>query len=148
MLNETLRTLFKRDLEKLRTELNAYQAEPNIWRVDQDIANSVGNLALHLIGNLNTYIGAILGGTDYVRDRPAEFASKDVPRSILIVQLDRTIVIVDAALKALRKDQMKGPYPQDVGTGDMTTEYFLLHLAMHLSYHLGQVNYHRRFLDH
>jgi hypothetical protein len=57
MIIETLKTLFKKDLEKLRTEIELYQHEDRIWHFEKNIANSGGNLCLHLIGNLNAYIG-------------------------------------------------------------------------------------------
>jgi len=61
MLAETLLALFNRDLNKLKTEISLYRDEKNIWLVDKSIANSAGNLCLHLVGNLNTYIGAVIG---------------------------------------------------------------------------------------
>jgi hypothetical protein len=72
MLLETLKLLFTRDLNKLRSEIEQYQDEANIWKTDGNIANSAGNLCLHLVGNLNTYIGKEISGTDYVRDRASE----------------------------------------------------------------------------
>jgi uncharacterized damage-inducible protein DinB len=147
MLNHTLRTLFSRDLNKLKEELELYQNEAHIWRIDGDILNSAGNLCLHLVGNLNTYIGAEFGKTGYVRNRPEEFALKHVPRQELLHKIDETIQVVDDALAILTVDKLNSEYPQIVLNGTTSTEYFLVHLAMHLSYHLGQVNYHRRMLD-
>ena len=51
---EVLQSLFKRDLQKLRTEIESYKKEENIWVVDKEISNTAGNLCLHLVGNLNT----------------------------------------------------------------------------------------------
>ena len=147
MLTETLRILFNRDLQKLKAELQLYQKEENIWRIAGDILNPAGNLTLHVIGNLNTYIGAELGNTGYVRNRPEEFGLRDVPLADLISKLDQTIEVVDTTLSRLTKEQIQGEYPQVVFDRPMTTEYFLVHLAVHLSYHLGQVNYQRRLLD-
>ena len=64
MLIETLELLFTRDLNKLRTEIELYKNEANIWKTERSIANSAGNLCLHLVGNLNTYIGKEIGKTD------------------------------------------------------------------------------------
>jgi len=147
MLTDTLKPLYNRELVKLKQELELYSSEENIWRVDKNILNSAGNLCLHLIGNLNTYIGAELGGTSYVRNRPEEFSLKNIPRHELISKIEQTIEALNAALGSLTEDQLKGEYPQVVFDSKISTEYFLLHLAMHLSYHLGQVNYHRRLLD-
>lgn len=148
MLTDTLKTLFSRDLTKLKQELELYKSEANIWIIDKSILNSAGNLSLHLVGNLNTYFGAVLGNTGYVRNRPEEFSLKDVPRQELINKIEQTIEIINAVLGTIREEQLKADYPQPVFDGNMSTEYFLVHLAMHLSYHLGQVNYHRRLLDY
>jgi len=67
MLLEILIKIFKRDLNKLKTEINSYNNEANLWITTKDITNSAGNLCLHIVGNLNTYIGAELGNTGYIR---------------------------------------------------------------------------------
>jgi uncharacterized damage-inducible protein DinB len=147
LLTETLNTIFKRDLLKLQEELSLYNKEENLWRVEHNISNAAGNLCLHLIGNLNTYIGAVLGNTGYVRNRPEEFSLKNIPRALLLAELDRTIEVIDGVLPRLTETQLADEYPQQVFDYKMTTGYFLVHLASHLGYHLGQVNYHRRLLD-
>lgn len=147
MLIDSLKSLFTRDLIKLRKEIEQYPSESSIWKIENKIANSGGNLCLHLIGNLNTYIGKGIGGTEYVRDREAEFALKDVPRDILLSKIDETILVVNAALDTLNSDQLDKEYPIVVLERSTSYSYFLLHLAMHLSYHLGQVNYHRRMIN-
>ena len=88
MAIDTLKKLFTRDLTKLRSEIAAYQTESNIWRTDGNIANAAGNLCLHLVGNLNTYIGKELGGTGYVRNRDAEFSLRNVSRATLLSMVD------------------------------------------------------------
>lgn len=148
MLTDSLRTIFKRDLAKLKEELSLYLQEENIWKVNRKISNSAGNLSLHLIGNLNTYVGAYLGNSGYVRNRPEEFALKDVPRAELIRIIEETMQTVDQVLSALNPEQLSSEYPEVVLDGKMSTEFFLVHLTTHLNYHLGQVNYHRRLLDY
>ena len=147
MLTSILKKLFLRDLEKLKTELELYRHEPNIWLVDKQIANTAGNLCLHLIGNLNAYIGAELGKTGYIRDRPLEFSSGPVPRAELLKRVDETARMIVATLDQLSDEQLADEYPQQVMDGKVSAGYFLTHLATHLSYHLGQINYHRRLLD-
>jgi len=146
-LLKTLSTIFERDLTKLRNEINGYHTESNIWIIDKEIKNSAGNLCLHLTGNLNTFVCAELGDTNYVRDREFEFNGKDVPRETLVTQIDQTIVDVTSTLGQLTEEALYGDYPTLVFKEKMTTEFFLLHLSAHLNYHLGQVNYHRRLLD-
>ena len=148
MITETLKNLYIRDLNKLKEELTLYSNEDHIWHIDHMISNSAGNLCLHLIGHLNTYIGAEFGSTGYIRNRPAEFSLKNIPRIQLISQLDRTIIMIAEVLGSMTEDQLESEYPQLVLSEKTSTSYFLIHLSMHLSYHLGQVNYHRRLLDH
>lgn len=147
MLSHTLTSLFERDLNRVITELELYQTESNIWRIEKDIANSAGNLVLHLIGNLNTYIGKEIGGTAYVRNRELEFSLKDVPRQEMIVQLKATIEVIQSALSTLTDEAIKQEYPVLVLSEKTTIEYFLVHLIGHLNYHLGQINYHRRLVQ-
>lgn len=147
MITESIRSLFTRDLNKLRTEIESYQNEETIWKTDKNISNSAGNLCLHLVGNLNNYIGATLGNSGYVRNRELEFSLKDVPRTELIQQIESTIEIIHSSLGRLSTEDLQKNYPSEPLGYEMTTEYFLIHLFGHLSYHLGQINYHRRLLD-
>jgi len=147
MLIETLLTLFNRDLNRLKSEIELYKNEKNIWLIEKNIANSAGNLCLHLIGNLNWFIGAELGKTNYVRHRELEFSTKDIPQTELIKKIDETIIVVENSLHGLSDEELKNEYPLLVFDKKTSTEYFLLHLTTHLAYHLGQINYHRRLLD-
>lgn len=147
MRTESLQTLFTRDLNQLKKEIEAYQNEENIWKIDKNILNSAGNLALHLVGNINHFIGSILGNSGYVRNRELEFSLKNVPRTELIEKIEKTIEVVHSSLNQLSEEDLKKEYPIEALGYPMTTEYFLIHLFGHLSYHLGQINYHRRLLD-
>ncbi len=147
MLKEILKTLYRRDLEKLKLEINSYKDESKIWSVEKDVTNSAGNLTLHLIGNLNAFIGAEIGKTGYVRQRELEFSSKNIPKSDLTQMIDNTLTVVENALDSMTEEELNEEYPVVVFTGKMTNGYFLTHLTTHLAYHLGQINYHRRLLD-
>jgi hypothetical protein len=147
MIIETLKLLFNRDLKKLRTEVELYNNENNLWKVEKNIANSAGNLCLHLTGNLNTFIGKEIGKTDYVRNRDLEFSLKNIPRAELLVKIDDTIRVVESSLDKLDESMLQNEYPILVFEEKKSYEYFLIHLATHLSYHLGQINYHRRLID-
>jgi uncharacterized damage-inducible protein DinB len=146
MLTQTLKILFKRDLTRLISELESYNNEQNIWLVEKGISNSAGNLCLHLIGNLNTYIGAVLGKTGYIRDRPSEFSLKNIPRKELIEKIEATIQVVEEALTNLSDSDLTKEFPMLVFDEMTTSEYLLVHLTTHLTYHLGQINYHRRLI--
>ena len=147
MLAETLKLLFNRDLRKLKVEIESYRNGSNLWLVEPEIANAAGNLCLHLIGNLNTYIGATLGGTNYVRNRPLEFSSKNIPQKELVSKIEETMLIVENTLEKVTEKDLASEYPLLVLEDKTSTAFFLVHLATHLSYHLGQINYHRRLLD-
>lgn len=147
MLLPTLKTLFHRELGKLKKKIESYKDEDKLWLVEKGISNSAGNLCLHLIGNLNTYLGKELGGTDYIRNRELEFSQKNIPRSELLMMLDATILVVEDTLDQLTPEQLDKDYPARVFDYNMTTGFFLVHLLAHLTYHLGQINYHRRLMD-
>ena len=147
MVIETLKTLYARDLNKLKAEIQAYKSEEVIWKKSAEIPNSAGNLTLHLIGNLNAYIGAEIGQTGYVRQRDLEFSTEFVSKDDLIKRIDETIEVVLQGLSMLTAEELFNDYPLIVFDSKMTTGYFLIHLTTHLAYHLGQINYHRRLLD-
>jgi hypothetical protein len=147
MLTNILISLFERDLNRVINELNNYQTESNIWRIENNISNSAGNLTLHLIGNLNTYIGKEIGNTNYVRNRELEFSQKNVPRQELNDRIEQTILMIKKSLKILSNEDLKKEYPILVFSEMTTTEYLLVHLTTHLTYHLGQINYHRRLIE-
>jgi hypothetical protein len=147
MIISTLKILFNRDLTKLKSEIELYRDETKIWYTEKNITNSAGNLCLHLIGNLNTYIGAEIGKTGYIRQRELEFSLKDIPRTALVNKVEETISIVNGALDKLTDEDLQAEYPILVFAEKTSTAYLLIHLATHLTYHLGQINYHRRLLD-
>ena len=147
MLSQTLATIFIRDLNKLKVEIAAYSCDANLWLVDKAIANSGGNLCLHLIGNLNTFIGAEIGKSGYIRDRDTEFSQKGLTKAALLTKIDQTIEALSNAFTLLQEADLPKKYPVLVFAEPMTYEFFLVHLSTHLSFHLGQINYHRRLLD-
>jgi uncharacterized damage-inducible protein DinB len=147
MLIETLRLLFNRDLLRLKTEINSYKDESKIWIIENNIANSAGNLCLHLIGDLKDYIGSELGKTNYIRNRELEFSLKNITKKELLDKIETTILVVEESLKKITELELQNEYPILVFDQKTTTEYFLVHLTTHLMYHLGQINYHRRLLD-
>jgi hypothetical protein len=142
-----LAKIFDRDLNKLKEEINLYRDEDRIWLTPAGISNCTGNLCLHLIGNLNHFIGATLGHTGYVRHRDDEFALKNILRQDILLNLDNTILIVAETLNKLTAEDLDKNFPLEKHGEIVTTRFMLLHLATHLSYHLGQINYHRRLLD-
>ncbi|SMO55918.1 DinB family protein [Solitalea koreensis] len=147
MYTHILKGFLERDLELLKKEITAYQNEENIWKVNGSIHNSAGNLCLHLVGNLNHFIGTALGNSGYVRDRDAEFSIKNVSREELLKMVHDTQVVVAATLNNLTDADLEKDFPYEVMNQHWKNAHFLFHLSTHLTYHLGQINYHRRLLD-
>ena len=143
----TLSQLFLRDLEKLKTEITSNKDEKKMWEINGDVKNSAGNLCLHICGNLQHFIGSVLGISGYKRDRDSEFSRKNIPVDEIIRKIDHTIFTVKKTLSELDVNKLDEIYPINVFGEEMTTGFFLTHLTTHLSYHLGQINYHRRLLD-
>ena len=147
MVTENLARLFERDILKLKTEISLYTDENKLWLTVPGISNSAGNLCLHLLGNLQHYIGGILGHTGYIRNRPEEFSQKNIPAVELTAKLEMVAILIPKTLRALPVDILETEYPEMVFDYTMTVEYFLIHLLAHLNYHLGQINYHRRMIE-
>ena len=143
-MNTSLIELFHRELDRLSSELEQYEDEQDMWRVSGNISNSGGNLALHVVGNLNHFIGHVLGNTGYVRHRDAEFSARDVPRPKMLDDIARTREMITSVLSPLSPSDISGKYPMPPRDEVWTTEFMLLHLLWHLAYHIGQINYHRR----
>jgi uncharacterized damage-inducible protein DinB len=142
-----IQTIFERELLKLQSEIEAYKNEQNLWIVEKQISNSGGNLCLHLIGNLNTFVGVHLGKSSYQRNRELEFSAKDLPRDELTSRVRETIALVNDTLAQLPEEKLDQDFPVIVWKDKTSISFMLMHLLSHLSYHLGQINYHRRLLD-
>ena len=145
-LSKSLAAVFNRELTTLRMEVEAYPAEADLWRVVPGITNPGGTLALHLAGNLQHFIGAILGATGYRRNREAEFGDRDVPREQILRRIDDAITALQRTLSELSEADLDREFPELVAGVKLKTGDFLVHLASHLSYHLGQLDYHRRIV--
>lgn len=141
------KNLYSRDLTRLKTEIALYNDEKSLWLVDRGIANSAGNLCLHLIGNLNAYIGAGLAKTGYVRYRDLEFSQKNTPQKELIKMIEDTMRVVETGLNSMSENQLQEDFPVVIWDKPTEMGYTLIHLLTHLNYHLGQINYHRRLLS-
>ena len=147
LLLESLQYLFQRDLELLKKEIELYPDTETLWKVEGNITNSAANLCLHLCGNLQHFIGAVLGDTGFIRNREMEFlANQGIAKDVLIVDIEKTKTVVLTTLSNLTVAGLEADYPQPVLGKTFKTGAFLMHLAGHLNYHLGQINYHRRII--
>lgn len=146
MIKETLINQFSKDLNRLANEVKTFANEKEMWLVKKGISNSVGNLTIHLLGNLNHFIGHFLGNTGYIRNRSFEFSGKDVSRVQILTEIDETTVMIKKVVTALNDEELIQEYPFQIYTNEppMTTFAMLVHLSNHLNYHLGQINYYRR----
>ncbi|MBW3553893.1 MAG: DUF1572 domain-containing protein [Gemmatimonadetes bacterium] len=141
-----IRRVLARELRTVRREVEAYPDDELLWREVPGLPNSGGTLALHLAGNLQHYIGAVLGGTGYVRDRDAEFADRGLTRAEVSGRVQAAIDAVESSLARLAPEQATGQYPEAVLGRTVRTADYLVHLVAHLGYHLGQLDYHRRMV--
>ena len=144
---DIIKTAIINDLLKVKTEIESYKDESKIWIIEGGILNSAGNLCLHLVGNLNHFIGATLGNTGYVRNRELEFSEKNISVFELVRQIDDTVSIVQNTFERLSNKILDENFPLLFRDQKVTTSFMLLNLIAHLNYHLGQINYHRRLLD-
>jgi hypothetical protein len=144
MLLPALAAVLDRDLRALTREVEAYPDERALWREVPGIPNVGGTLVLHLAGNLQHFFGPSVGRPGYTRDRPAEFARRDVPRAELLREIEAARAAVKAGLSELSQSRLDADYPEVIGGSRVATVEYLVHLATHCAYHLGQVDYHRR----
>jgi hypothetical protein len=147
MLIEAIRITLQDGIETLREELLKYESEEDLWIECEGIKNPGGNLVLHLCGNIQHYVGTVLGHNPYVRDRAAEFSQKDISKNDLLLELAGADRMVGKVLNILNESDLIEPYPDPSFGEDKTTFDVLLILISHFSYHLGQINYHRRILS-
>jgi len=143
---ESVRVLLVRELKTLATEIEMFPDEESVWKTLPGVVNSAGVLARHLAGNLQHFVGHVLGGSDYVRNRDAEFGPPTGTRASLVADIERAIATVNAVLTRLDKAALRDEFPQQVGGMTFRTDRFLLHLVAHLAHHLGQVGYLRRIV--
>lgn len=141
--------LYTRDLLKLKDEILAYTSEDSLWVKIPGTINSGGNICQHLIGNLKTYIGLPIGGYPYIRDREAEFAARLFSKEALLNEITLLLEIIPGSIRQLSDRQLSEEYPYDILKISEVQSYGLVltHLAMHLAWHTGQINYHRRIVD-
>ncbi len=138
--------LLTRELEGFKREIQLFPDDDSVWRTVPGVTNSAGNLAIHVAGGMQYLVGALLGGTGYVRNREAEFSRRSGTRSEIIAELDRAIVVVRDVLPRLTSDQLAADLPEAVLGARFRTGIFLIHLCAHAGFHLGQAGYLRRIM--
>ena len=139
-----IRALLLRELGAVRRQIEAYPDDATPWKDVPGLPNAGGNLALHVCGNLRHFIGAVLGKSGYVRKRDLEFSTKGLSRAEVVSIVDAARDEVGRALDGLTSETLRARYPENVGNRALDSQLFLTHLAVHLGFHLGQLDYHRR----
>ena len=114
--------------------------EQDLWWRPNEQSNSVGNLILHLCGNMSQWILNSMGERQFGRDRDAEFAERGpVPKAELISRIDSTVREVADVLERLPETGLLERFPVQVySTSRLQAIY---HVVEHFSYHLGQILY-------
>ena len=138
--------VYDRELATLADQINAYPDHETIWATPDGISNSAGTLALHMCGNLRHYLGGVLGGSGYERNRPFEFAGTPIETAELLSIIAETRQEVQHALAVPRAASFDDEFPIEIGDVRLTVGQTIIHLLSHLAYHLGQVDYHRRLI--
>jgi hypothetical protein len=141
-----LLVLFRRDLRCFIREVELFPDDATLWRTVPGLGNSAGNLALHVAGNLRHFVGTVLGGTGFVRQRDGEFTQREGSRAGVVALLEAAVTEAEIGLTGLTPEALVAPFPVPVGGHRPSTQRFLLHLASHLAFHLGQAGYLRRTL--
>jgi uncharacterized damage-inducible protein DinB len=133
-------TFLKEDfLPKLLTCLERMTDDQIWWRPNEQ-SNSVGNLVLHLRGNMKQWIVASLGGQRFRRERDLEFTTRDrVSKEELIAGIQTAVTEVESILKSFPAGQLLVKYPVQVY--QVSALQAMYHVVEHFSYHLGQILY-------
>ncbi|MDX2183325.1 MAG: DUF664 domain-containing protein [Gemmatimonadaceae bacterium] len=136
-----------RELAAMQREVSSYPDSASLYRAVAGLPNTGGVLVQHCAGNLRHFVGAVLGGTGYIRQRDLEFTSQGLSPDALVDELQRTQTDVAHGFAALHAVDPDAPWPGALPAGaSYTVRGFLQHLTSHVAYHLGQLDYHRRLV--
>ena len=135
-----------REIESVRASVEAYPDDESLWKPMPGISNVGGTLVQHIAGSLRHFLGNVLGGVAYTRDRDAEFSQRTATKAQLAALMTETRDAIAATIPKLSNEILAQPFPMQIAGRTVSTADFVLHLASHLAYHLGQLDYHRRFV--
>ena len=137
-LGRNLSILLERELATFQRELDLFPDDATIWKTAHGMGNPAGNLALHVAGNLQHFVGAVLGGSGYARHRELEFSRRSGTRSEVAAELEAAAAVVRQVLPGLSEERLAAIYPEKLNGLSLRTDRFLMHLCVHAGYHLGQ----------
>lgn len=135
---------FRNAQEKIH-ELTESLSTAQLWVKPYPYGNSIGNLILHLTGNLSYYIGAQMGETGYVRNRPLEFTDSGKDKAELLADFDSAIETVIATVAKQTDSDWAAPYTA-IGTVNKNRFTMVLNCLSHADHHIGQIIYLQREL--
>jgi len=144
--SKDIAVLLVRELEGFRREIESFPDDETVWRSVPGVTNAAGNLALHVAGNLQHYVGGVLGGSGYVRNREAEFGRRSGARSDIVAEITAAITAVRAVLPSRAESGPAEMFPEPIMGKTLPMNRFLLHLCAHAAFHLGQAGYVRRIV--
>jgi hypothetical protein len=136
MTGTELAALYRRDLTRLGQELRAIPDDATLWTKPPGIANSIGNLVLHLEGNLREYIGRHLGEVLYT----------GLSIENLLARVEALAALIPEIISGLSAADLHQLYPEEPFNSPISTAQYLVSLHSHLNYHLGQIDYLRRIV--
>ena len=137
--------VYYRTIQSKIHQLTEPLSTAQIWTKPYAYGNSIGNLILHLTGNLNYYIGAQIGGSGYVRNRPLEFTDAGKPKDQLLAAFDRAIETVVATIAQQSDSDWSAPYTA-TSTENKNRFTMVLNCLSHADHHVGQIIYLQREL--
>lgn len=139
LLTETRRRLFEEGIPRIEKCLNLL-TEDEIWHKPNANSNSVGNIILHLCGNVRQWIGTGLGKLPSVRQREEEFSMKGgLNRKEILEKLNKIQEMSEAVLSKITAEDLLAVH--DVQVYQETGLSILVHVTEHFSYHVGQITY-------
>lgn len=114
--------------------------DDEVWWRPNAKSNSVGNLVLHLCGSTRHFLGRGVGGSDFQRDRPAEFAETGpIPREALLRTLDETVAEAERVFAGVTPERLlEGT---DRAGDSFTVVSLLFRMSHHWAEHTGQIVY-------
>jgi len=140
VIQSSLADYFRMRVQEKVHELVEPLSSEQLWQRPFPYGNSIGNLILHLTGNLNYYIGAQIAGTGYIRHRDLEFSHSGKPKDELLKSFDDAIATVVTAVFAQSDRDWSAPYHAERADG--TTQFGqVLACAGHAYHHVGQIIY-------
>jgi uncharacterized damage-inducible protein DinB len=137
-INES-RRLLSADLSKIEKALDGL-SDGDVWWRPNEASNSIGNLVLHLCGNLRQWIIGGVGGRPYERDRPAEFSERTTtPANQLLDRLRAAVAEANEVIGTMTADTLAAR--RQIQARDVTSLEAIYHVVEHFSLHTGQMQY-------